>query len=171
MACERRVWRHEGCDHEEVLDVRCGLSADPDHVHNTVVVETDHPPRCSICNPPPPIDEDVARDLVQAAVDRHLPAPGSRQSIVRGAEAETLAEEQTSSNVDNSLPIQNGATVNGAAVNGTSRHSAHRSLDTHRNVPASGPGLHAVQTPSGSPVQGVEDEESSQRETDSNMEQ
>ncbi|KAL9024116.1 MAG: hypothetical protein Q9196_006747, partial [Gyalolechia fulgens] len=140
------------------------------HVHNTVVVETENPPRCSICHPPPTITEDVARELAQAAVHRHLPAPGSTPSIFRGPAAEVLAGEQTSPNAVNSLPTQNGAMINGAAINGGSRHAANRSLDTQRNVPASGPAFDAVQPPSGSPVQGVEDEESSQRETDSNTE-
>ncbi|KAL8939146.1 MAG: hypothetical protein Q9216_003520 [Gyalolechia sp. 2 TL-2023] len=142
-----------------------------DHIHDTVVVQTDYPPRCSICNPPASIDEGVARNLTQAATHRHLPAPGSIQSNYRGAEAEILAEGQTSPDAKDSLPTQSdGVTVNGAAVDGPSRHAAHRSLDTRRNVTASGPAIDAVRPPSGSSVQGVEDEENSQRETDSNVE-
>lgn len=176
MACERRVWRYGDCDHEEELDVRCGLGADPDHVHNTIIVETENPPQCSTCNPPPPIDEDRRRTLDEAAADRHLPAIRTIERRTRGVNAEILTEVQTSSNADDSnnedsAPVQNGAAVNGTTANGASRHAPHRSLDTVHNVPARGPVLDAVQPPSGSPVLGLEDEESSQRETDSNTEQ
>ncbi|KAI4182036.1 MAG: hypothetical protein L6R41_006249 [Letrouitia leprolyta] len=172
MACERRVWRYEDCDHEEELDVRCSLGADRGHVHNTVVVETENPPRCSICNRPLPIDEDVARNLAQAAADRQLPAPGSEQSQYRGVNAEILAvDQQTNSDAEEAAPALNGATVNGATANGASRHGAHRSLDMVHNVLGRGPAMDAVQPPLGSPVLGIEAEEGSQRETDGDWEQ
>ncbi|KAL8717353.1 MAG: hypothetical protein Q9225_005400 [Loekoesia sp. 1 TL-2023] len=168
MACERRVWRYDSCEHEEELDLRCSLSADPDHIHNTVVVETETPPRCSICNPPALIDENLARDLVRAATDRHLPAPRSTQSIFRGADAEVLVEEQTTSGTDISSPGQNGTAAGGATVNGASMHVSYRSFNTYRNVPPTGNDPNAVSQYSGSPAQEEQDDESSQRETDSN---
>ncbi|KAL8837605.1 MAG: hypothetical protein Q9170_002448 [Blastenia crenularia] len=172
MACEHRIWRYEGCDHEEELDLRCSLGSDPDHVHNTVVVETTTPPRCSICNPPEPISEETARDLAQAATHRHLPAPGSFNNLFRGVNAEILTYGQTTPDPPTSLDPQGGAAVNGATGNGTSteatsRHAPHRSLDTVRNVPAntSGPAVE----PS-SPDPGAQEQASNHQETGSNIE-
>ena len=176
MACERRVWRYEECDHEELLDIRCSLASDPGtswdnstlsliclihragHIHNTVVVESATRPRCSICNQPAPIDQDVARTLTEAATARHLPPPGSHLHSFRGVDAEDLNS-------------RNEATLDGASVNGASHHGRATISDTMRNVPERRHTPGVVAHNQGSPSREEQEEESSQPEGSRNTEQ
>ncbi|KAL9593591.1 MAG: hypothetical protein Q9219_007479 [cf. Caloplaca sp. 3 TL-2023] len=136
MTCERRVWRYEGCDHEEELDIKCGCGGNPHHIHNSILMETRNPPRCSICNPPALVAEEVASNLAHGATTRHLPAPGTINSLFRGTNAEALAGAQVWDGAGTSTSQQDGMGLNGTHVNGVLRHAGHQSLDLVRNVPA-----------------------------------
>ncbi|KAL8925388.1 MAG: hypothetical protein Q9208_003480 [Pyrenodesmia sp. 3 TL-2023] len=125
MSCQRRVWRYANCGHEEVMEITCSLGNDPNHVHNTTVIDSPNPPTCSICNPPPPPNIYQARNLAQNRPRTHLGAPWSHEVLYRG----THWESSPPAAVD-------GAEVDGQPLNeAPGRGGPRRIDDSTANLP------------------------------------
>ncbi|KAI4147464.1 MAG: hypothetical protein L6R39_003109 [Caloplaca ligustica] len=126
MSCQRRIWRYTNCEHEEEMDLSCTLAGDADHIHSTVVVQSDNPPSCTICYPPGLPAEYQARNLQLHLPQRHLGGPLSPAVIFRGTYSETQPGPSAATN---------GATVNGATVDRSRGNAPPRINDTTANLP------------------------------------
>ncbi|KAL8898566.1 MAG: hypothetical protein Q9207_006634 [Kuettlingeria erythrocarpa] len=125
MSCQRRVWRYTTCQHEEVMDLNCSLGNDPNHVHNTIVIDSPNPPTCTICNSPPPPNVYQARNLAQNRPRTYLGAPWSNEVAYRGTDWQGPPSS-----------AGNEAAVNGQSLNGaTGRGGPRRIDDNTANLP------------------------------------
>lgn len=123
-----------------------------DHVHNTVAVQTDRPPACSICNPPAPPMEYQARNLAQNLPRRYLGAPRSHEVVYRGTDSGGRPGPSTATTTGMAPAAANGATVstlNGATVYGAGGHAPRPINDTTVNLPWAVNAQHNQQGPLG----------------------